>query len=236
MTLVERTSSLKERCSNLQALGSKIEEAGNLGIRLAELRRAAEKLPARLETITLLKEAGVDVEATVASMPRVLATVAKIKSRFTQGREAASLTKGQDWNVLMRELPKVIEELDKSAFEGWKRHADRLFAGDAPAAVERTLAQTEGNKAALQRYRQTYERFARLRTTIPGSVAEIGELTRVADDLKAVKFDHDVPASVRKFLEALPKGAPLSMLNDEVREWIEKQGLSNRYIVVAVGR
>ena len=32
--------------------------------------------------------------------------------------------------------------------------------------------------------------------------------------------------AVKKFLEALPRGAPLSLLTAEVRTWIEKQGLS----------
>lgn len=236
MILVERTSALKTRCNNLKGLGEKITEAGNLGTRLGELRGAAEKLPARLETIAMLKQAGIAVEARVESVPRVRAAVAKIKGRFAQTREAVALTRGQDWNVLMRELPHVIEGLEESAATGWKGYADRLFAGDAPTAVERTLAQTDGNKASLQRYRQAYERYARLRASTPASATEIGELTRVAEELKQVKFDHDVPDSVRTFLEALPKGAPLNLLTDEVRAWIDKHGLANRYHVVPGSR
>jgi hypothetical protein len=58
----------------------------------------------------------------------------------------------------------------------------------------------------------------------------------VADELKQIKFDHDVPASVRAFLEALPKGAPLSLLTAEVRQWITEKGLTNRYLVVPDSR
>jgi hypothetical protein len=236
MTLVERTSLLKTRCANLESLGEKIEEARNLGTRLGELRRAAEKLLARLEAIAMLEQAGIAVEASAKSATRARTALAKIKGRFAQDRQCASLTKGQDWNALIRELPHVSEELQESAAGGWKRHADRLFAGDAPVAVERTLAPTEGNKAALQRYRQAYGRYAALRTNLPASAADVAELSRVADELKQIKFDHDVPASVRAFLEALPKGAPLSLLTAEVRQWIKEKGLTNRYLVVPDSR
>jgi hypothetical protein len=236
MSLVDRTSSLKARCYNLEALGDKIEEARNLGIRLDEIRRAEERLPARLEAIDVLRRAGIAVEAEAKSAARVRAAVARIKGRFAQDRRFTSLTKGQDWNVLIRELPHVTEELDALAAHGWKKHADRLFAGDAPAAVERTLAPTEGNKAALQRYRQAYGRYAALRSNLPASAADVTELARLADELKQIKFDHDVPASVRAFLEALPKGAPLSLLTAEVRQWIEEKGLTNRYLVVPDSR
>jgi phage shock protein A len=236
MTLAERTSSLKTRCRNLETLDEKIEEARNLGTRLGELRGAMDKLPARLETLGMLRQAGIAIDAQARSASRVRGALAKVKGRFAQDRRCASLTRGQDWNVLMRELARVIDEVGESASASWKKHADRLFTGDAPAAVERTLALTDGNKAALQRYRQAYGRYAALRANVPASATEIAELARVADELKQVKFDHNVPASVRTFLEALPRGAPLTLLTDEVRQWIEEKGLTNRYLVVPDSR
>lgn len=236
MTLAEKTIALRERCTNLSTLGDRIEEAKKLGTRLADLRGIAEKLPESLKTIDMLAKAGVAVQGSASSASQVRNAIAKIKTRFAQAREADALTKGQEWKVLIRELPKVVGELEESAAEGWETHAQQLFSGDAPSAVERTLAPTDANKAALVKYRQAHERYVRLRGSVPAGPEAVAELARVAKELKSVNFDYDVPASVRKFLEALPAGAPLALLTAEVRDWIEKQGLVKRYSVVVANR
>lgn len=236
MTLTEKTIALRERCASLSTLGDRIDEARKLGTRLAELKDIAESLPDSLKTIDMLTKAGVAVQGSASSVSQVRNAVSKIKTRFALARDPDALTKGQDWRVLIRELPKLVSELDEAAAEGWEAHAQKLFSGDAPSAVERTLAPTDANKAALAKYRQAHERFARLKASLPGGPEAVEELARVAQELKAVNFDYDVPASVRKFLEALPAGAPLALLTAEVRDWIEKQGLVNRYSVVVANR
>ena len=236
MTLVERTAALRERCEGLATLDEKIDKAQALGTRFAELRSAAENLSEILATAAMLEKAGISVSPPAASVAQVQNAIAKIKTRFGQSREADALTKGQDWRVLIRELPKVVSDLESAASESWESHAQQLFSGDAPAAVHRTLAPTDANKAALFKYRQTHERYSRLKSNLPKSLEEVAELGRIAEELKAVKFDHDVPASVRKFLEALPAGAPLALLTDEVREWIEREGVTKRYQVVVASR
>lgn len=236
MTLVDRTSSLKVRCQHLETLGDKIEEARTLGARLGELRGASDGLSARRETIAMLKQAGIAVEERAKSATRARAALTRIRERFAEAQESGALTKGQDWNVLIRELPRVVDELGESALDGWKKHVDRLFAGETPASVERTLAPTDANKAAVQRYRQAYIRYAALRAKTPSSDADIAQLAGVAEELRHVKFDRDVPDAVRKFLEALPTGAPLGLLTAEVREWIEQNGHTNRYRIVPESR
>lgn len=236
MTLVERTTVLRERCINLSTLGERIEEARSLGTRLGELRHVAEKLPNSLRKVGMLAKAGIAVPPPVSSVVQVRSAIAKIKARFAQSREADALTKGQDWKVLMRELPRIVGDLESASSESWESYAQQLFAGDAPAAVERTLAPTDANKAALAKYRQAHQRYTALKADVPSSAEEIAELARIAQELKSLKFDYDVPASVRKFLEALPAGAPLALLTDEVRGWIEQKGLTKRYQVVVGNR
>lgn len=233
MTLGERTVALRERCTSLSTLGDRIEEARKLATRLAELQEVAEKLPDSLNSIDMLTKAGVSVQGSASSAAQVRNAIAKIKTRFAQAREPDALTKGHDWKMLIRELPKVVGELNESAIEGWDTHAQQLFAGDAPSTIERALAPTDANKAALFKYRQAHERYVQLRGKLPEEPEAIAELPRVARDLKSVKFDYNVPASVRKFLEALPTGAPLTLLTAEVRDWIDQKGLAERYQVVA---
>lgn len=233
MTLVQRTVALRERCTSLSTLGDRIEEARKLATRLGELQGVAEQLPDSLKTIDMLARAGVGVQGSASSAAQVRNAITKIKTRFAQARESDALTKGQDWKVLIRELPKVVSELDQSAVESWETYAQQLFAGDSPSAIERTFAPTDANKAALSKYRQAYERYVRLRSSLPEGAEGVAGLARIAQELKSVKFDYNVPASVRKFLEALPSGAPLTLLTAEVRDWIDQKGLAERYQVVA---
>ncbi len=238
MTLLERTTSLKDRCLSLQNLNSRIDEATILSTRLAELDRMAANLPACLATVRLLRSVGIVFDEVPDALRRALSALAKIQSRFAQNRTAAALTRGQDWKQLLQELPATIRALEEGTTHAWKQYVERIFAGEAPAVIESRLARTDRNQDALRRYRQAYDGFSRSRAAPPKGMDDVEAIRKAAENLASIAkdFDFDVPDAVKRFLDALPQGgAPLSLLTDEVRAWITGQGQTNRYRVVAGG-
>jgi hypothetical protein len=239
LTLLERTTNLKDRCGSLGNLSTRIDLATNLSTRLAELNGAAANLPACLATIRLLRDAGISIENMPDELRRARAVLGKIQSRFLQSRTADSLTRGQDWKQLLRELPATVRALQMLATQTWRAHVERAFAGEAPAIIEARLARTDQNQEALTRYRQAYENFSRAGATLPADMDDVEAVRKAAKNLASIAkdFDFDVPNAVKKFLDALPQGgAPLDLLTDEVRAWIAAQGQTNRFRVIAGGR
>lgn len=239
MTLTERTATLKDRCTRLENLSSTIDEAATFSTRFAELNESVEDMPACLANIRRLRDASVSIGEVPDALHRARSALKKIQSRFAQSRTAASLTRGQDWNQLLRELPATIRAFDALAMQAWKRYVDNIFVGEAPDVVETRLARTDPNQEALRRYKQAYDGFSRAGLTLPESMNDIEAVRQAAKNLAAIAadFDFDVPDAVKKFLDALPQGgAPLSLLTEEVRTWITTQGQTNRYRVIAGGR
>ena len=239
MTLLERTTSLKERCTKLENLSARIDEATTLRMRLTELNGAVADVPACLTSIGLLREAGIAFDKMPDALTAASSNLAKIQSRFAQNRKAAALTRGQDWNKLLQDLPAAVRALEKIAAQAWKQYVERNFAGDPPTVIESRLAQTDRNKEALKRYRLAYDGFSRAVVALPKSMGDVESVRKAAEDLASIAkdFDFDVPDAVKKFLDAVPQGgAPLILLTDEVRAWITGQGQTNRYRVISGGR
>jgi hypothetical protein len=238
LTLFERTTSLKDRCAKLEHLNSRIDAAAALSTRLSELNGKAANLAPCIVTIRLLRDAGIAFDEVPDALLRARSALAKIQSRFAQNRTAGALTRGRDWNQLLGELSATIRALDERAAQAWKRFVERTFAGEAPAVVESRLARTDRNQEALKRYRQSYDGFSRAGANLPESMDDVEAVRRAAENLASIAkdFDFDVPDAVKRFLDALPQGgAPLSLLTDEVRAWITRQGQTNRYRVIAGG-
>jgi hypothetical protein len=239
LTLLERTTSLKDRCTSLENLSTRIDEASTLNARLAELNGAAAKLPVCLDTIRLMRDAGIAFDEVPDTLRGARSALAKVQNRFAQNRTAAALTRGQDWRQLLQELPATVRAFEALATQAWTRYVDRIFAGEAPSVIENRLARTDVNQRALKRYRQAYDNLSRAGVTLPGGMDDVEAVRKAAENLASIAkdFDFDVPDSVKRFLDALPQGgAPLSLLTDEVRAWITKQGQANRYRVIAGGK
>ena len=111
--------------------------------------------------------------------------------------------------------------------------AECAFFSD-PDKRSRELTQTPENQRLLNAYRSTYTTFIKYKNTFPESNEAFEELRNASETLAQIRFDEDIPNSVKLFFEATNRGgASLELLTDEVVTWLRTKNSLGSYIVSA---
>jgi hypothetical protein len=230
--LLENARAAHERLQSAEAARVNLDEARALLGLQEELSLKAAKLHALVARATLLRENGV----VLSSSPNTKAmrkVIANLRKRFDEKPNSSTLTQGQHWNGLQTELQTAITTLEVEQRQDWKNFADSLFGGLPPEQRKVSLVQTPANANKLGQYKLLYEQFARFRSAVAGTQEVLDEVRRCSEALKNIKFDENVPKEVELFLNAVPLGAGLDLLTDEVIEWLRAQDLLGSYAVRA---
>lgn len=231
--LLENAKAAHERLQSAEAARVNLDEAQALLGLHKELSVKATKLHALVARAVLLREHGVVLSARpdTKTMRKAIATLRK---RFDEKTNSSTLTQGQHWKGLQTALDGTIATLEVEQRQDWRNYfATRLFAGLPPEQRKIGLVQTPDNKLALGQYERLYEKFARFRNTVAGTVEELNEVHRCSEALKSITFVEDVPKEVELFINAVPTGAGLDLLTAEVIEWLLAQGLLGSFVVRA---
>jgi hypothetical protein len=237
MKLLERTLALKRRAEALGDLQFQIEEASLLQRRLDEVTPAAAGLAELSEKVALLGQAGLRLSFAPDTVGSARTRLDRVRTRFAESRTAAALTKGRDWERLISDLKEAARAVRSELQALWTSHVDDFFTGEPPAQMSARLAKTDKNKEALSRYSQAFAELNQLAGGLPETLADVERAKEVAHRLGAIArdFELDVPASIKAFLDAVALGgAPFNLVTEEVCDWLERNGLTDRYKVVAV--
>lgn len=233
MTLVERTRTLNDRCARIQDLNARVDEARELDDLLVELRSSADEVASAVAVASLLRGAGVECAGGTDVSDRQAKRFSRMRARFSEKPQAASLKQGRDWSQLMADLASARAEFEATAKAAWKTHVNSLYRGLSTDAHRRNLPKTDANNRAIAQHETSYREFQRLGARLPQTPEDIATAQAVAATLTDIKFDLNVPPSVKKFLDAVPGGASLDLFDDEVRRWLAENNQTERYQIVA---
>jgi hypothetical protein len=238
-TLPARAAALRKRLVELDKMSSNVTEAHNLeGLRV-EIASRAERLGAQLDKATVLAGDNISV-AHPASLIAVRKRATGLLERFITDPKAATLKRGQVWTALLREVDAASRDLAAAVLSAWRAHRATVFAGDTPPALRGKLARTNANDEAFKTYEALYERLKAAFDDLPSSQGDLDKVGALAAQLEQIAqgFDFDVPAEVKRFLEAVLSitGAPLVLLTPEVRQWLEANGSLESYTIRSTGR
>jgi hypothetical protein len=115
-----------------------------------------------------------------------------------------------------------------------------VFAGDPPAGLRGKLPRTKANDEAFRTYEALYALLKSAFEDLPGDKGDLDKVRALAVQLEEVAqaFDFDVPAEVKRFLEAVLSvaGAPLALLTPEVRQWLAANGSLESYTIRSTAR
>lgn len=238
-TLPARASALRARLNHLHETSSNVAEAADLeGLRV-QLARHVEKFSAPAEKRRLLTMAGITI-VEPASNAAVRKKVTTVLERFAAAPKSATLKKGQVWSTMLEEMDSAARDLQAAVTVAWKSQWTSLFSGETPAAIESKLAKTKPNQEALRVYQGLYSQFRALFDGLPPDQATI-ERARILGnqlELAAKAFDYQVSPEVKAFLEAVQsvRGAPISLLTDEVLNWLRENENLDAYRVKSSDR
>jgi hypothetical protein len=228
-TLPARASALRARLSRLHEMSSNDAEAADLEGLRGQLAQHVEKFSGPAEKKRLLAKAGITiVEPASGAAARKKATT--VVERFAAAPKSGTLKKGQAWPTMLQEIDTATHDLQTAVTAAWKAQRTSLFSGDTPAAIETKLAKTKPNQETLKVYQGLYSQFRSLFDSLPPDQATIERARTLGRQLEiaAKAFDFHVSPEVKAFLEAVQsvRGAPISLLTDEVLVWLrENEGL-----------
>ena len=236
MTLIDRINSLTERASGLDALDRQRAESAKLQRLLAQAHPMNEKLGTEIQQMRLLHDEGINAAPDSSSAEAARKTLARLIKRFTENRTADSLTRGRDWKLLDDQAQATYQELTNALKAAWSQFIATAYTGESPSHLERSLAVTDRNLDQLRLYKQTYTQLNSLGRSRPqerGDFTRVRELARQLGEIYQ-RFDFDVPEAVKRFLQAVADGgADLDLLTEEVHGWLQQQGSSGHYRIVA---
>ena len=239
MTMTERATRLAERLKRVHALRDNVVEAGALSQLRAELAPLVQKSTTNKGRIAVLSAAGIEVPQPV-SVSRLQQRAAKLREDFSNEPTSITLKRGQTWVTMITEGETAAQELTTAAKLAWQAHRTNLYAGKAPAVLEAELAKTASNQATIREYTEIFNQFRFLFDAVPATLEVIVRAKKLAERLETIasKFDFQVSPPIKAFLDAVQsiQGAQLTLLTEEVIDWLRENKTLNGYRIKAVDR
>jgi hypothetical protein len=236
-SLPTRARALRDRLVVLDRLGANVGETGLLEDLQSDLAAPAAVLNRALDQRALLVGSGIAV-GTPANLDAARKRAGALLDKFKAEMKAATLKKGIGWASLVRDIEAASSDTLALAVKSWKGYRQELFTGEAPGVVKGRIAFTSGNDQTFTRYQQLYEAFKLEFARQPADRATIQRVRSLAAELTATanRFDYDVPAEVKRFLEAVQSGgATLELLTDPVKTWLTANGAFASYRILPRG-
>lgn len=233
-SLPARAKALRDRLVALDRLGANVEEAGLLADLRSDLASPAAELSRALDQRALLAGSGIEAPEP-ASLEAARKRAALLLERFTATQKATTLKRGSGWAHLLKEITAAATDVSTEVGRSWKEYRQTVFTGEAPALVKGRIAFTPANIAAFKTYEQIHQAFRAEFDKLPAEKATIDRVKALAVRLTetAKEFDFDVPADVKRFLEAIQSGgAKLDLLTEAVLKWLQENGAFGNYRIV----
>jgi hypothetical protein len=133
-------------------------------------------------------------------------------------------------NVLRSRTVMLAEATEKvlgDAWRGWALAQIPPLDDDILAVLEQV-----GHAADVRQIRSANVGLRERLSSLPVTDAAIAAFEREAADLSRAIQGMPIPPQVRSFLLALPRGAQLDLLTDEVRNWLRDNGLQANFVVI----
>lgn len=240
MTIMNKALDIQARLQALQEWSRRKYDAQALDNRRAEwaeqlkqLKKAVEQL----DWIGIREQALTQCEQQARLVRNLIAQAAQV---LADGGTDEQLTHESQWTKTLAATGKLVSQLRDAVSDGWKALIANLGAFPPPATLQATLPLSRpGNREAFNAYSQTYAQYQRLaRAEGPCACDDVAAMRRLATTLQqlSARFNFDeVPEAVSQFFAAISSGtgAPLSLLTDEVRNWLVAEGQAEAFIVVS---
>ncbi|MGF6923885.1 hypothetical protein [Paraburkholderia sp. 40] len=235
MTLLEQTRALKEGLEYLETVRDNGEEVRELHEQKRDLRALTEPLNFGRESVCRLRTGSVPVDIPESLVGEVAKLAGSVRKKMERKPGSQTLKSGKEWSTLLEKLRTLNKALETSAKSGWKAYVVQKITSDPPGTVKSRTADTRENRQRIRDYEVIYARLQHCSQSLPDDLSAIGEVESLSQSLTAAygKIDFDVPEAVRLFLHGANStaGAPLSLLTEEVMNWLKTRQEDGLYSI-----
>jgi hypothetical protein len=232
--LPSRVAALRASLTSLDAMATDVQETALLTDLQRELAKSVDALDRSLVQCQILAKGGVTPNVP-ASLVTARTRAATLRQKFAGAPRSATLKSGTVWTTLLRDVGAAATDAETEAKMAWKDYRGTIFTGDTPAVIRGRIGWSDENKKAFERYERKFQNWRATADPLPSTASEVATVKAVAADLKSIagEFDFDVPAEVKKFLDAVQaNGAALALLTPAVVEWLKKKNAFASYRIV----
>ncbi|WP_031358672.1 hypothetical protein [Caballeronia sordidicola] len=237
MTLLEQTRALKGGLGYLETVSDNGEEVRELHEQKRTLQALIEPLNLSRDGVLRLRSRNVLVEFPESLVAEVIKLSSDVRKKMEKKPSSQTLKSGKEWSLLLEKMRALNKALETSAKSGWKRYVLESITSDPPGTVKSRTADTTENRQRIRDYEQIYFRLQQVSQSLPGDLAAIIEVESLSGSLVTAygKIDFDVPETVRLFLEGANSivGASLSLLTEEVLDWLKSRQEDGLYSIRA---
>ncbi|REE17143.1 hypothetical protein B0G71_0081 [Paraburkholderia sp. BL27I4N3] len=237
MTLLEQARTLKEGLGYLETVSDNGEEVRELHEQKRTLRALTEPLNLSRQSVLRLRSGNVQVELPESLVGEVVKLATDVRRKMEKKPGPQTLKSGKEWSTLLDKMRTLNKTLEASGKSGWKAYVVEKITSDPPGTIKSRTADTTENRQRIREYEVIYTRLQQIGQSLPSDVAAISEVETLSLSLSAAygKIDFDVPEAVRLFLDGANSatGAPLSLLTEEVLDWLKCRQEDGLYSVRA---
>ena len=230
--LLERATGLAEKISRYQRLKSAAAEAELFRTRSSQVTQAAARVATVVGTLRAFASAGVEVSFRPANADVLIERARALQE--IAAKDPAKLAEppfGFKFEFTDRLIGIAAGAL-QAVQHAWAAHVEKVAPTGSDELLDAfgRLAQL---RPAVAQIRQCRQRIAVIAASAPSDpAAALATLERLVGEHAAAMRElgsEDMPTSIVKLIAAAgePRGAPLGLLTDENRAWLEARGLAD---------
>jgi hypothetical protein len=201
--------------------------------RLQQLQTLTTKMINVMQTLTVFRSLGLETgtEPLDSYAEQIYQLITEMKTRFS--RDAEWMKEAGSLDDLKRKIDDYTKKMTEQLRVSWKAYVERELPS-LPTDVLSVLDKIPAFRQTVQGIREAYVQLYRLQETLPKTVEEVTNIDEVKQGMKALwdKLGGDnVPPEVLQFLRmaSLQGGAGLELYNENIKTWLEQQGLSTSF-------
>lgn len=233
MTVTQKACGLLSRAKILKNTVDQTDEIGRLQDKQLEIEEVNRILRGFLELSAAFANGSVDVDTSIFSFSRYSNLAMKVLDGYEQNAVTSSLTKGRDWRDLINGVKNTKDEFEKLYQSAWEKFGYRLFSGSSPTQIRKTMVPSDKNRQKLAVYEENYKKFQRFKEELPKGSETFEEVRSLANLLKSIEFDSDLPEDARDFLHKIHSGGiPLDQVTDAMFLWLDSTNTRSDYLLI----
>lgn len=226
---------LKDLAQHSVGLKERLEQANLFAKRQEQIQAALDRLQPAVIAFRVLRDRNLITLDLSQQTERFLAVLQQISEQFRTQPTWILETKNFNPKPFQAQVDSLANSLEQNLSKAWATYRDQRMPSSNTemltvlgriAALKRTIQDIQTLSAAIKKvaYPKSTEEFEQIEK----------KLTQLTKSWNSLKSD-DMPDVVQHFLRAAAtEGAPISLLTEEVKEWLIQRGLIDSFWIKSI--